>query len=86
MNNNSKILLVFASGIALGAFAGLLYSPYKGSVTRKKLTKKGNAMVDGIGESIDKLGEDIKKTLGIAKENVENVVKKGNRKISQQKG
>jgi gas vesicle protein len=83
MKSNFGILLVFASGIAMGALAGLLYSPHKGSVTRKKLTKKGNAIVEDIGESLNKLGEDIKKTLGMAKDDIAVAAKKGNRKISR---
>lgn len=39
--NSSKVLLGVLSGVAIGAIAGILFAPSKGSKTRKKLSDKG---------------------------------------------
>ena len=38
---NGKILLGVLAGAAAGATLGILFAPKKGSVTRKKIIKKG---------------------------------------------
>ncbi|MBF6641967.1 YtxH domain-containing protein [Flavobacterium sp. J49] len=40
--NTNKIVLGVISGIAIGAVAGILFAPAKGSKTRKRIMKKGN--------------------------------------------
>ncbi|MEP7109316.1 MAG: YtxH domain-containing protein [Ferruginibacter sp.] len=58
-----KKLLV---GVAVGAILGILYAPDKGSVTRRKLSRKGNNLRekfndlrDAINDKIDSLKEDV---------------------------
>jgi gas vesicle protein len=38
--NSNKVILGVLSGIAIGAFAGILLAPDKGTKTRKKIMKK----------------------------------------------
>ncbi len=38
----NKVILGVLGGVAIGAVAGLLFAPDKGTDTRKKLMKKGN--------------------------------------------
>lgn len=52
-------------GAAIGAIAGILYAPNKGSITRRRLRRKGNQfrdkindLKDAINEKIDTLKED----------------------------
>lgn len=40
--NASKIVLGVLGGIAVGAIAGVLFAPAKGTETRKKIVKKGS--------------------------------------------
>lgn len=40
--NSSKIVLGVLGGIAVGAIAGVLFAPAKGTETRKKIVKKGS--------------------------------------------
>jgi gas vesicle protein len=61
MRTVNKILI----GAAIGAVIGVLFAPFKGSITRRRLRRKGyqindkiNEMKDAINEKIDTLTED----------------------------
>jgi gas vesicle protein len=83
--NRSKTWLAFFSGIAIGALTGVLLMPQKGSVTRKKIRKKGSNILEGIGENIENLGDNIKKTFGSTEKGMETKVKKGKHKLPDPK-
>jgi gas vesicle protein len=68
--NSGKILLGVLAGIAVGATLGVLFAPEKGSVTRKKISDKGedyseslkekfNEFLDGITDKYEKIKEDV---------------------------
>ena len=68
--NSGKVLLSLLAGVAAGALLGILFAPEKGSVTRKKMSKKAeeygdglkekfNEFVDGISEKFEEVKEDI---------------------------
>jgi gas vesicle protein len=40
--NSNKVLLGVLGGVAVGALAGVLFAPAKGTKTRKRIMKKGN--------------------------------------------
>ena len=40
--NSSRVLLGVLGGVAVGALAGVLFAPAKGTKTRKRILKKGN--------------------------------------------
>jgi gas vesicle protein len=40
--NASKVLMGVLGGVAVGAVAGILFAPAKGTKTRKRIMKKGN--------------------------------------------
>lgn len=61
MRTIHKVLI----GAAIGAIVGILFAPNKGSITRRKLRRKGNQikykindLKDVINEKIDTLKED----------------------------
>lgn len=61
MRTVNKVLI----GAAIGAIVGVLFAPNKGSITRRKLRRKGdqikdkiNDLKDAINEKIDTLKED----------------------------
>jgi gas vesicle protein len=56
MNNNSKILLGFIAGAAIGGALGILLAPDKGSETRRKIVEKGNE----VGDSLSSFGDTVK--------------------------
>jgi gas vesicle protein len=40
--NANKVLIGVLGGVAVGAVAGILFAPAKGTKTRKRIMKKGN--------------------------------------------
>ena len=56
---NTKIILGFIAGAAIGAIAGILLAPDSGAATRKKIIDKSgdlkDAVKDGITGFLDKL-------------------------------
>ena len=58
----SKVVLGVLGGVAVGAIAGILFAPDKGTETRKKIMKKGNDLkkdlkdkAEGLYGSVTKL-------------------------------
>jgi gas vesicle protein len=41
--NTNKVVLGVIGGVAIGALAGILFAPAKGSKTRKRIMKKGSS-------------------------------------------
>ena len=54
--SNSKVLVGFLAGAAVGGVLGLLLAPDKGSETRRKIIETGN----DLGDSIADLGGTVK--------------------------
>ena len=48
MSDTTKILVVFAAGALVGASAGMLFAPAKGSETRKKIEEEGKRIADSM--------------------------------------
>jgi gas vesicle protein len=70
MENNKKILVAAASGLALGALAGILFAPASGKETRNRIKNAGNQLTENVNETIEKgkrrmasLKEEIKERL-----------------------
>ncbi|MCU0380454.1 MAG: YtxH domain-containing protein [Chitinophagaceae bacterium] len=59
--DNTKVLLGFLGGLAVGAIAGILLAPDKGSETRKRISNMASdvtdAVEDGIHQALDKVKE-----------------------------
>lgn len=71
MNTTSKILAAMAVGAAVGAIAGIMLAPDKGSETRRKLKEQGKKVADNLK---DKFNNSKEKMNGM-KEDIEQVVK-----------
>ena len=67
---SGKVLLGVLAGVAIGAALGILFAPDKGWNTRKKISKKGEDLVedlrdkfdeflDGISTKVDKVEEEV---------------------------
>ena len=68
---SSKILVGFLAGAAVGALAGVLMAPDKGSATRKKLAGKAGDISDSIRDSFSNLIQGVKDTYSSVQDDVE---------------
>lgn len=57
--STGKVLLGVLAGVAIGALAGVLLAPEKGSVTRKKILAKGEDYADALREKFEEYMDDI---------------------------
>ena len=59
--NSRKVLLGVVAGATVGAILGLLFAPAKGSMTRKRIARKGTDYAEDakemFGECVDVLTE-----------------------------
>ncbi|TDP60924.1 YtxH domain-containing protein [Flavobacterium dankookense] len=55
----NKVILGVLSGIAIGAVAGILFAPAKGSKTRKRIMKKGTDYTSELKHKFDDIYKDI---------------------------
>ena len=51
MNDTGKIIAAFAAGAVIGAIAGVLFAPDKGSETRRKISEQGKKMANSMKET-----------------------------------
>jgi gas vesicle protein len=56
---SGKLVLGVLAGVAIGAIAGILFAPGKGSDTRKKIVSKGRDYANGLQEKFDELVDSI---------------------------
>lgn len=50
-----KTMIGFAAGAAIGALAGILFAPDKGSKTRKKISDKSGELTDSVKHSFSNM-------------------------------
>jgi gas vesicle protein len=71
MNNNSKIFVALAAGLAAGAVLGVLFAPEKGADTRKKILDQGKKLSDDVKNKFSKGMEKLNDLKDGLKEKVE---------------
>jgi gas vesicle protein len=74
--SNTKALLGFVAGAAVGALAGILFAPEKGSDTRKKITGKAEDISDSLKSSYEDFVSKLKKAYTNSKEDAEEMSEK----------
>ena len=74
---SGKLVLGILAGVAVGAIAGILFAPDKGSKTRKKILSKGKDYVGGLQEKFDELVDTISKKYEGAREETGELVSNG---------
>ncbi len=61
---------MYLAGVAAGAVLGILFAPDKGSVTRKKISKKGEDYAAAVKEKFNEFLDDISEKFEEVKEEV----------------
>ena len=69
-----KTMIGFAAGAAIGALAGILFAPQKGSKTRKDIADKAGDLTDSVKNSFGNMIDGFKNMTSTDK--TESVVKK----------
>ncbi|MEN6619527.1 MAG: YtxH domain-containing protein [Rikenellaceae bacterium] len=80
-----KVLLGTLAGIAAGALLGVLFAPEKGSVTRKKISRKGEDYADSLKDRFNEFVDSITEKFEEVKETVKEEVEKGKSKVEEVK-
>ena len=78
--SSSKTLLGFVAGAAVGALAGILFAPDKGSKTRKKIKQKSGDMADSVKHKFSDFIDSVKNVYSDAKDEAEEVTDKAKSK------
>jgi gas vesicle protein len=68
--SSGKVLLGVLAGLAAGALLGVLFAPDKGSVTRKKISKKGEDYANSLKEKFNEFLDNISEKFEEVKEEV----------------
>ena len=79
--SSSKILVGFLAGASIGALAGILFAPDKGSNTRKKISSKTGDLTDSVKNSFNDFIDGVKQTYAGANEEVEEFSNKSRAKL-----
>ena len=78
--STGNVVLGTLAGIAIGAVAGILYAPEKGSKTRKQIMDKSDEYVDELKSKVDDFSDSLTNKFESTKKDAENLVEKGKAK------
>ena len=81
--NLGKVLVGIVAGAAIGAAAGVLFAPKKGSVTRKFIAKKGKEYAGEMEEKFSGLVDSINEKIESVKDEATRITKMGKLKAEQ---
>ena len=74
--SSGKVFLGLLAGVAAGALLGVLFAPDKGSVTRRKISKKGQDFVDDLKNNFNDFVDSIVKKMDSVKAEAEEIKSK----------
>jgi gas vesicle protein len=81
--NLGKVLLGIVAGAAIGAAAGVLFAPKKGSVTRRYVSKKGKKYAGKFEDKFNDLIDSINEKIETVKDEATRITKMGKLKAEQ---
>lgn len=79
--SSGKVLLGVLAGVAAGALLGVLFAPAKGTVTRRRVSRKGDDYVDDMKDKFNDFLEGIKEDIDMAKDKVNEYSENGKSKV-----
>tara|TARA_R110001632_G_scaffold230820_2_gene368647 strand:- start:1164 stop:1442 length:279 start_codon:yes stop_codon:yes gene_type:complete len=79
-SNNSLVNILGA--LAVGAIAGILFAPDKGSNTRKKIASTAEGLSDDLKEGVEELSATLAQKYDEAKMKGNEIIEKGNAKVA----
>ncbi len=77
MSTGKKVVLGSLAGLAIGAIAGILTAPEKGSTTRKQIKEKGNDYMNKLKSKSGEFSDSLKEKFESTKNDAENLADKG---------
>ena len=83
--SNTKVLLGFVAGAAVGALAGILFAPDKGEKTREKIAGKAGDFSESVKSSFGDFIDGLKQSYMSTKEEVEDLTEKGRSSVNTMK-
>jgi len=83
--STGKVVLGALAGLAAGAILGVLFAPEKGSVTRKKITDKGNDFADDLKSKYQGFADSVTEKFKSAKQDVQELAETGKAKYEEVK-
>lgn len=83
--STGKVVLGTLAGVAIGAIAGILFAPEKGSVTRKQIMDKSDDYVNNLKSKFDEFSDSLTDKLRSTEKDAENLVEKGKEKYGEAK-
>jgi len=72
-----KVIYGTLTGLAVGAIAGMLFAPFKGSMTRKKVKDKGDDYLEELKSRFDEFLDSMSDNYESAKKNAVDPAEKG---------
>jgi gas vesicle protein len=75
--SSGKVLLGIVVGAAVGAVLGVLFAPAKGSVTRKRIARRGTDYAEAVKENLNEYINAITEEYDTIKEGAMDLVHKG---------
>lgn len=84
--STGKVVLGALAGLAIGAIAGILFAPEKGSTTRQQIMDKSDDLADDLKAKFDQLCKSVMDKFEIAKTDVKELgekVQKGVDEVSK---
>jgi gas vesicle protein len=83
--SSGKVALGVLAGVAVGAIAGLLFAPEKGSDTRKKMMGMGEDYYEELKEKFESFMNSMTEKLETAQDEAGNMISKGKSKYEEAK-
>ncbi len=80
--NTGKILTGIAVAAAAGVLVGMLFAPEKGIVTRRRLSRKGNGVVDDVNDSFSEFSDALTDGFESIRKSADDLVEKGKARSS----